>query len=168
MGIGLILAAISATTAVAGGIMSEIASQDALEQQQQMLETQHLQNRYQTLSRQNQTLGEMRITLQKNEAHEAASGGKMDSPSFFAQQANTIQQGDTALRNAGTAEALNDYSLDMRQSDDETNAHMRTIRNIVQTGGSLIGSYSEFREYGEMGTGEGVRENFDRALGENG
>ena len=121
-----------------------MASSEAAAEQQQMLKTQQLENKYKTMVRKNTTLDQMQTQLQRNEAHQAVSGGKFNSPSFFAVQADATQEGAEALRNADTAEALNDYSLKMQERSAQTQANYRKAGVITHTVGGVLGAYTGY------------------------
>lgn len=94
--------------------------------------------------RKNKTLDQMQLQLQRNEAHQAVSGGKFNSPSFFAIQADTNQEASTALKNADTAEALNDYSLKMQERQAQTQANFRLLGTIAKTVSGVTGAFTGY------------------------
>ncbi len=133
----LISLGVEAVSEVASFAFSTSANNQALQEQEQMIKTQSLDNQYKTLVNKNKTLDQMQISLQKGEAHQAVTGATFNSPTFYASQVNIIQQGDKALRNADTAEALNNYALEMKKREAETHNSNSMISGI--TGGITEG-----------------------------
>ena len=98
------------------------ASQAALQEQEEMIKTQQLKNKYDTLVNKNKTLDQMDIALQKNEAHMVVSGARFNSPSFMAANTDIVEKGDEARRNADSSEAINDYVLQMQRDSAQQQA----------------------------------------------
>ena len=132
----LVSLGVEAVSEVASFAFGMYANNEA--EQEQMIQTQTLNNQYKTLVQKNKTLDQMQISLQKGEAHQAVTGAAFNSPSFFAQQSNIVQQGDRALRNADTAQALNDYSLQMEKREMATQ-HINSMIQGITGGISLLG-----------------------------
>ena len=139
---GIFLASLA--LGVVGTVSQMISSQDALQEQEEMLHSQALENKYKTLARKNQTLDEMSDALSKNIAHEAVTGFAFGSPTFVSQNAYIIHQGDEALKHADIASALNDYSYQMEDREARTQNDLRQIGNIVDFG---TGAGNEFYRY---------------------
>lgn len=153
-----IVAGIGAIAAVTSTVMSVNASNEALAEQNKAIETQELTNNYKKLVRQNQTLDQMQLALQKNEAHQAASGFTFASPSFFATSHEIAKEGAKAYQNAEVASALNDYALKMQQREAQTQASLRRIQLISSGISQVAQSYMSYNglkryrtrlEYGE-------------------
>ena len=130
---GIIYGIVALVVAVAGTAVGVAQSHAAMVEQERALHTQQLENQYNTAVRKNQTIDRIRVSLQTNEAHMAMSGAATNSPSFFAANSNIVKKGDQALRNADTAEALNNYSYQMQ----EANARQRA--DLQQTGAIIHG-----------------------------
>jgi hypothetical protein len=94
-------------------------SHEAQEAQGKALENKQLQNQYSSLLRKNQTMDAMDRQLQSNEAHYAASGVQDNSPSVFAANMNTVQEGHRAIHNSDVAESLNNYSIEMEKQQSQ-------------------------------------------------
>lgn len=136
---GLIIAGV--ITSVVATTISTIASIDAAQaamvNEEQLLRTQEQQNQYNNLVNKNKTLDKMRLALETNEAHMAASGVASNSPSFITNNVQTIEHGDRALRNSNTATALNDYSLRLKNQALQQQTYAREVQSIAGMGVSL-------------------------------
>jgi predicted ribosome quality control (RQC) complex YloA/Tae2 family protein len=133
--IGLAVAGVVST--VVSTVASISAAQGAISEQSQMMKQQELENSYKDLSEKNQTLDQMRDALQTNEAHMSATGMAANSGSFVAMNAQTIEDGDRAIRNSDVAQALNDYSLKIKQQAAQRQAYAQEIGSLADMGSSL-------------------------------
>lgn len=134
MGIAIIIA-ISAAIASAGAQMASMSAM--LSEQDEMMRNQELENSYKDVSQKNQTLDQMKTALETNEAYMSTTGMASNSPSFVSMNADTIEEGDKAMRNADTAEALNDYTLKIQQVANQRKAWAQGIGTLAGLGTSL-------------------------------
>ena len=77
----------------------------------------------------------IRDRLQTNEAHSAASGVEMNSPSVFAQNMDVAQQGQHAIHNSDVAESLNNYSIEMQKQQARQQEHGAMIEGGLSIAG---------------------------------
>jgi hypothetical protein len=127
---------VMATAAVGGAVASSISSSEAVAEQEQALHTQELNNTYETAVRKNQTLDQLQMQLQKGEAHQAASGARFDSPSFFNDAVQSNVEADKAIKNANVASSLNQYKLKIEQQNAE---RQNTTRQITASFDAVSG-----------------------------
>jgi hypothetical protein len=129
-------ASISALAIAAIGTGTEMyEAHQSEEMQEKALENKQLQNKYNSMVRKNQTLDAMDRQLQTNEAHSAASGVEMNSPSVFAQNMDVAQQGQHAIHNSDVAESLNNYSIEMQKQQARQQEHGAMIEGGLSIAG---------------------------------
>lgn len=145
--IGIAIAGVIAT--VVSTVVSVSSAQAAMSEQNQMMQQQELENQYKNLSQKNQTLDQMRDALQTNEAHMAATGMAANSGSFVAMNAETVEEGDKAMRNADVAQSLNDYTLKIQQQAQQRQTYAQEIGSLAGMGSNLantgIKAYNNYK-----------------------
>jgi adenylosuccinate lyase len=67
----------------------------------------------------------------------SATGMAANSGSFVAMNAQTIEDGNRAMRNSDVAQALNDYSLKIKQQAAQRQAYAQEIGSLADMGSSL-------------------------------
>lgn len=151
-GIDDAIIAIVIATEVASAGAQMMSMQSSMLEQMEMMKNQELQNSYKDLSQKNQTLDQMKDALETNEAHMSATGMASNSGSFIAMNAETVEEGDKAMRNSDVAESLNDYSLKIQQQARQRQAYAQGIGNIAGTASSIasmgIGAYGSYKYIG--------------------
>ena len=128
---------VAIVSAVASAGVQMESMQSMMMEQNEMMKSQELENSYKDVAQKNQTLDQMRTALETNEAHMSATGMASNSPSFVSMNAETIEEGDKAMRNADTAEALNDYTLKIQQVANQRKAWAQGIGTLAGLGTSL-------------------------------
>ena len=159
-----IMIGVAIASAAASAAAQMASMQSAMAEQNEMMREQTLENSYKDLSQKNQTLDKMREALETNEAHMSATGMAANSPSFVAVNAETIDEGDKAMRNADVAQSLNDYTLKIQQQAAHRQAYAQELSSLGQMGSSLansgINQYGNFKFSGTSRSITGSTSNY--------